>query len=166
MGESITPVLFCTCPPVSPLSCACLCCVRTRALTCAGEPHTQKGSMMSKGKDELFSDFGHFVVTQGYGEVYECDPRQAVPLDCGFIRFRSPGSGLFMAAGIIKFRQREDGAQACQAFVASSDEPLEVQMNFPKESPRTFASPTFAEADALAQSRWHRWKRALCTWWS
>ena len=120
---------------------------------------------MPKGKDQLFADLGHFVVTQGYGEVYQRDPRQAVPPDYGFIRFRSPGSGLFTAAGIIKFRQREEAEKACQAFVASSDEPLEVQMNFPKESPHTFASATFAEADALAQSRWCRWKRAVRAWW-
>jgi hypothetical protein len=120
---------------------------------------------MPKGKDQLFADFGHFVVTQGYGDIYQRDPRQAVPPDCGFIRFRSPGSGLFMAAGIIKFRQRDDGEKACQTFVAGSDEPLEVQINFPKESPRTFASPTFAEAEALAQSHWHRWKCAVRAWW-
>ena len=70
-----------------------------------------------------------------------------------------------MAAGIIKFRQRDDGEKACQTFVAGSDEPLEVQINFPKESPRTFASPTFAEAEALAQSHWHRWKCAVRAWW-
>ena len=120
---------------------------------------------MPKGKDELFADFGHFVVTQGYGEVYQREPRQAVPSDGGFIRFRCPTGGLFTAAGIIRFHQREDGEKACQAFVAGSAEPLEVQMNFPKESPRTFASPTFAEAEAMAQGRWHRWKRALHTWW-
>ena len=75
---------------------------------------------MPKGKDQLFADFGHFVVTQDYGAIYQRDPRQSVPPDCGFIRFRSPGSGLFNAAGIIKFRQRHDGVKACQAFVAAS----------------------------------------------
>jgi hypothetical protein len=120
---------------------------------------------MPKGKDQLFADFGHFVVTQDYGAVYQRDPRQSVPPDCGFIRFRSPGSGLFNAAGIIKFRQRDDGVKACQAFVASSDEPLELQMNFPSETPRNFASPIFAEAHADAQSRWRRWKRAVRAWW-
>ena len=120
---------------------------------------------MPKGKDQLFADFGHFVVTQAYGAIYQRDPRQAVPPDCGFIRFRSPGSGLFNAAGIIQFRQRDDGVTACQAFVASSDEPLELQMNFPNETPCNFASPTFAEAHADAQSRWRRWKRAVRAWW-
>ena len=163
-GEPTAPVIRRTCPPVSPLSCACLWCVPPSTLTCAGEPHTQKGKRMLKGKDQLFADFGHFVMTQGYGEVYQRDPRQAVPPDCGFIRFRSPGSGLFNAAGIIKFRQRDDGVKACQAFVASSDEPLELQMNFPSETPRNFASPTFAEAHADAQSRWRRWQRAVHAW--
>lgn len=120
---------------------------------------------MPKGKDELLADFSHFVVTQGYGKVHQRDPRQSVPLDCGFIRFRSPGSRLFTAAGIIQFRQREDGERACQVFVARSDEPLELQMNFSKESPRTFASHSFAEAVAMAQSRWRRWKRAVRAWW-
>ena len=120
---------------------------------------------MPKGKDALFADFGHFGVTQNYGAIYQRDPRQSVPPDCGFIRFRSPGSGLFNAAGLIKFRQRDDGGKACQAFVASSDEPLEVQMNFPSEPPRNFASPTFAAAHADAQSRWRRWKRAVRAWW-
>ncbi len=120
---------------------------------------------MPKGKDQLFADFGHFVVAQGYGDVYQRDPRQSVPLDCSFIRFRYPGGGLFTAAGIIKFRQREDGVTACQAFVARSDEPLELQMNFPSEMPRNFSSPAFAEAHAVAQSRWRRWKRAVRAWW-
>ncbi len=46
---------------------------------------------MPKGKDQLFADFGHFVVAQGYGDVYQRDPRQSVPLDCSFIRLWCDG---------------------------------------------------------------------------
>jgi hypothetical protein len=97
---------------------------------------------MPKGKDELFADFDRFAVTHGYGDAYQRNPHQSVPLDCGFIRFRYPGGGLFIAAGIIKFRQREHGVTACEAFVACSNEPLELQM-----------------------SRWRRWKHAVRAWW-
>jgi len=38
-------------------------------------------------------------------------------------------------------------------------------MNFPSESSQTFASPTFANDHAVAQSRWLRWKRAVGAWW-
>jgi hypothetical protein len=70
----------------------------------------QKGRRMPKGTDQRFADFGHFVVTQGYDEIYQRDPRQAVPPDCGFIRFRFPGSGLF--------------TKACQVFVYEVDEQI------------------------------------------
>jgi hypothetical protein len=36
---------------------------------------------------------------------------------------------LFTAAGIITFRQREDGERACQVCVAGGDEPLAVHMH-------------------------------------
>jgi hypothetical protein len=61
------------------------------------------------------------------------------------------------------------GCWACQADLPEgygSDEPLEVHMHFPKESPRTFASPTFAAAEAMAPSRGRRWKRPVRAWWS
>lgn len=121
---------------------------------------------MPKGNDQLFADFGYFTVTHGYGDVYQRDPHQSLPLDCGFIRFRYPGGGIFNAAGIIQFRQRQDSVAACEAFVACSDEPLELQMNFQSETPRNFPSPTFAEAHAMAHSRWRRWKHAVRALWS
>ena len=120
---------------------------------------------MPKGKEQLFADFVHFSARLGYGAGYQRDPHQSVPPDCVFLRFRYPGGGLFTSAGIVQFRQREDSFTACKAFVERSDEPMELQMNFPSESPHMFASPTFAEAHALAQSRWRRWKRAVGAWW-
>ena len=121
---------------------------------------------MPKGKEQVFADFVQFTVQQGYGVGYTRDSHQSVPPDCGFVRFRHPGGGLFTAAGIVQFRQREDGATACKAFVERSDEPIELQMNFPRESPHQFPSPTFADAHAAAQNRWRRWKSALGVWWS
>jgi hypothetical protein len=135
---------------------------------CAGASGTviaRKGNAMPKSTEQLFAEFVHFAATHGYGAGYQRDPRQAVPLDCVFVRFRSPGGGLYTSAGIVQFRQREDGFTACQTFVERSDDPLELQMNFPGESPRTFASPTFAEAQALTQSRWRRWTHAVGGWW-
>jgi hypothetical protein len=93
------------------------------------------------------------------------DPRQSVPSDCVFIRFRYPGGGIFTSAGIVQFRQRADGVTACKAFVEGHGEPIELQMNFPSESSQTFASPTFAADHVVAQSRWLRWKRAVGAWW-
>jgi hypothetical protein len=116
---------------------------------------------MTKVEEQLFAEFVHFVTQHGYGVVYPRDPHQAVPPDCAFIRFRVPGGVLFTSVGIVQFRTREDGVTACKTFAERSAAPLEVQMNFPKASPQTFASPTFAAAQALAQSRWRRWKRAL-----
>jgi len=66
---------------------------------------------------------------------------------------------------LVKFRTREEGMTACQAFAEHCETPLECQMNFPRMPSQTFSSPTFAEAHALAQSRWYRWKRALGAWW-
>ncbi len=120
---------------------------------------------MPKVKEQLFADFVHFTAIHEYGAGYQRDPHQSVPPDCIFLRFRYPGGGLFTSAGIVQFRQREDSFTACKAFVECSDEPMELQMNFPSESPHTFASPTFAEAHALAQSRWRRWKRTMRAWW-
>ena len=76
-----------------------------------------------------------------------------------------PGGGLYTSAGIVQFRQREEGFTACQTLVEHHDDPLELQMNFPGETPRMFTSPSFAEAHALTQSRWRRWKRAVGAWW-
>jgi hypothetical protein len=92
---------------------------------------------------------------------YTRDPHQTVPPDCGFVRFRTPGGVLFTSAGLVKFRTREEGVTACQAFAACSAAPMEVQMHFPHAAPHTFASPRFAAAQAVTQSRWHRWTRAL-----
>jgi len=120
---------------------------------------------MPKGKEQLFEDFVQFSAMQGYGNVYQRDPHQSVPRDCVFVRFRYPGGGLFTAAGIVKFHRREDGFTACKTFVERNDEPIELQMNFPSESPHNFPSPAFAEAHAVAKSRWRRFKRALGVWW-
>jgi hypothetical protein len=120
---------------------------------------------MSQGKEQLFNDFVQFVTQHGWGVVYARDPRQEVPPDCGFIRARLPGDVMCTSLGIVKFRTREEGVAACQAFAEGSETPLEWQMNFPRTPPQTFSSPAFAEAHALAQSRWCRWKRALRAWW-
>ena len=119
---------------------------------------------MAQGTAQLFDTFVHFVTQHGYGEQYTRDPRQAVPTDCGFVRFRTPGGVLFTSAGLVKFRTHEEGVTACKAFAEHCGTPMEVQMNFPRASPHTFASPTFAEAQAATQSRWRRWKRALGAW--
>jgi hypothetical protein len=112
----------------------------------------------------LFDALVHFVTQQGYGEVYTRDPRQEVPPDCGFVCFRTPGGVLFTSAGLVKFCTREEGVMACKAFAEQSRTPMEVQMNFPRASPHTFASPTFATAQAATESRWLRWKRAWGAW--
>ena len=119
---------------------------------------------MLKDTAQLFDELVHFVTQHGYGEVYTRDPRQEVPADCGFVRFRTPGGVLFTSAGLVKFRTRADGVTACQAFAEHCGTPMEVQMNFPRVSPCTFASPTFAEAQAATQSRWRRWKHAVGAW--
>jgi len=120
---------------------------------------------MPQSKEQLFNEFIQFVTQHGWGVVYTRDPRQDVPPDCGFIRVRLPGEVMFTSVGIVKFRLREEGVAVCQTFAERSETPLEWQMNFPRTAPQTFSSPTFAEAHALAQSRWCRWKRALSTWW-
>src|SRR6266542_4240144 len=74
----------------------------------------------------------HFVTQHGYGVGYTRDPRQAVPPDCGFVRFRTPGGVLFTSAGLVKFHKRGRGGTACQAFAALSATPMEVQMDFPR----------------------------------
>ena len=71
---------------------------------------------MLKDTAQLFDELVYFVTQHGYGEVYTRDPRQEVPADCGFVRFRTPGGVLFTSAGLVKFRTREDGVTACQAF--------------------------------------------------
>jgi hypothetical protein len=120
---------------------------------------------MPKDKEQLFEDFVKFLTQQGYGEGYTHPQNQSVPPDCGFVRFRYPGATLFTSAGLVKFHKREDGCTACQAFAESSDEPIELQMNFPKEVPHNFSSPTFAKEHAIAQSRWLRLKRSIGSWW-
>ena len=120
---------------------------------------------MPKNKEQLFEDFVKFLTQQGYGEGYTRPQNQSVPPDCGFVRFRYPGAALFTAAGLVKFHKREDGFTACKAFAENSDEPIELQMNFPKEGPQNFPSPTFAKEHAIAQSRWLRWKRSFGSWW-
>jgi len=119
---------------------------------------------MLKDTAQLFDALVHFVTQQGYGEVYTRDPCQEVPPDCGFVRFRTPGGVLFTSAGLVKFCTREEGVMACKAFAEQSRTPMEVQMNFPRASPHTFASPTFATAQAATESRWLRWKRAWGAW--
>jgi len=111
---------------------------------------------MLKVTDQLFDEFVCFATQHGYGERYTRDPRQAVPPDCGFVRFRTPGGVLFASAGLVKFRTREEGVTACQTFAECSATPMEMQMNFPRAAPHTFSSPTFAEAQAVTQSRWRR----------
>jgi hypothetical protein len=111
-------------------------------------------------QEQLFADFVHFAAQHGAGAVYQRDPHQSVPPDGVFVRFRAPGAGSFPAAGIMQFRQREEGLTACQTFVASRDHPIEVRMNFPRELPHNFSSPTFAAAHQVAQRRWRRWQRA------
>jgi hypothetical protein len=120
--------------------------------------------MMPKVQDQLFEDFVQFAAKQGSGEVYQRDPHHSVPPGCVFVRFRSPGEGRFTSAGIVQFRQREEGFAACKTFVTSRDKPLELRMNFPRETPQNFPSPTFAKAHQVAQSRWRRWKGALGAW--
>ena len=120
---------------------------------------------MSQSKEQLFNDFVQFVTQRDWGVVYIRDPHRDVPPECGFIRVRLPGEAIFTSVGIVQFRTREEGVTACETFTERSATPLEWQMNFPREYPKTFASPTFAEAHALAQSRWLRWKRALRAWW-
>jgi hypothetical protein len=119
---------------------------------------------MLKITDQLFDEFVHFVMQHRSGERYTRDPHLVVPPDCGFVRFRTPGGVLFTAAGLVKFRTREEGVTACQAFAARSAAPMEVQMHFPRAAPHTFSSPTFAAAQAATQSRWRRWTRALGAW--
>jgi hypothetical protein len=120
---------------------------------------------MPTGQEQLFEDFVHFTAKQGSGAVYHRDPHQAIPPGCVFVRFRAPGEGGFTSAGIVQFRQREEGFMVCKTFVASRAQPIELQMNFPRELPQNFPSPTFAEAHQIAMSRWLRWKRALGSWW-
>ena len=120
---------------------------------------------MSQSKEQLFNDFVQLVTQHGQGVVYIRDPHRDVPPECGFIRVRLPGERIFTSVGIVKFRTRAEGVTACEAFAACSEVPLEWQMNFPRASPQTFSSPTFAEVHAVAQSRWLRWKRALSAWW-
>jgi len=71
---------------------------------------------MRKVTDQLFDELVHFVTQHGYGERYTRDPRQAVPSDCGFVRFRTPGGVLFTAAGLVKFHTREEGGQTSSRF--------------------------------------------------
>jgi hypothetical protein len=121
--------------------------------------------MMPTVQEQLFEDFVHFAAKQGSGAVYQRDPHQSVPPGCIFVRFRSPGEESFISAGIVQFRQREEGFTACKTFAASRDKPMELQMNFPRESPQNFPSSTFAEAHQVAKSRRLWWKRALGSWW-
>jgi hypothetical protein len=68
---------------------------------------------MLKDTVQLFDELVHFVTQYGYGEVYTRDPRQAVPADCGFVRFRTPGGVLFTSTGLVQFRTRGAGVTAC-----------------------------------------------------
>jgi hypothetical protein len=117
--------------------------------------------MMPIGQEQLFEDFVHFAATHGSGAVYQRDLHQSVPPGCVFVRFRAPGEGSFTFAGIVQFRQREEGFTACKTFVASRDKPIELRMNFPREIPQNFSSPTFAEAHQVAKSWWRRWATRL-----
>ena len=70
----------------------------------------------------------------------------------------------YLFAAFSLKREVSEGVTACQTFAAHSAAPMEVQMNFPRASPHTFASPTFATAQAATESRWLRWKRAWGAW--
>src|SRR4029434_5838063 len=96
-----------------------------------------KERAMLKDTAQLFDELVDFVRQHGYGEVYTRDPRQEVPADCGFVRFRTPSGVLFTSAGLVKFRTREDGVTACKAFAARSATYMEVQINFPRAAPHT-----------------------------
>jgi len=120
---------------------------------------------MPRERKQLFEDFVKFIAQHGYGEGYTRAPHQYVPPDCGFVRFRYPGALLFTSAGMVRFHMPEEGLMACKTFVENSDEPIELQMNFPRESPQNFPSPTFAEEHEAAQSRWLRLKRSFGLWW-
>ena len=120
--------------------------------------------MRPTGQAQLFEDFVHFAAQHGSGAVYQRDPHQSVPPGGVFVRLRAPGEGRFTVAGIVQFRQREEGLTACKTLVASRDQPLELRMNVPRAIPQNFPSPTFAEAHQVAQRRWRRWPRALGSW--
>src|SRR5262249_22739272 len=120
---------------------------------------------MPQSKEQLFSAFVQFITQQGVGVIHIRDPRQDVPPECGFIRVRLPGEAIFTSVGIVQFHTGEAGVTACETFAERSEVPLQWQMNFPREYPKIFSSPTFTEAHTLAQSRWLRWKRALRAWW-
>ena len=66
---------------------------------------------MLKVTDQLFDEFVHFVTQHRSGERYTRDPHQAVPPDCGFVRFRTPGGMLFTSAGLVQFRTREEASR-------------------------------------------------------
>ena len=78
-----------------------------RAGAC-GEDDPHKGRAMLKVTDQLFDEFVHFVMQHRSGERYTRDPHQAVPPDCGFVRFRTPGGVLFTSAGLVQFRTWEE----------------------------------------------------------
>src|SRR5262245_12913916 len=119
---------------------------------------------MLKDAAQLFDALVQFVTQHGYGEVHTRDPRQEVPPDCGFVRYRTPGGVLFTSAGLVKFRTREEGVTACQAFAARRATPMEVQMNFPRASPPTFTSHPSAAAQAATARRRPRGKPAGGAW--
>ena len=102
--------------------------------------------MRPTGQAQLFEDFVPFAAKHGSGAVYRRDPHQSVPPGSVFVRLRAPGEESFTFAGIVQFRQREEGLTARKTLVASRDQPLELRMNFPREIPQNFPSPTFAEA--------------------
>ena len=120
---------------------------------------------MPRGKKQLFEDFVKFIEQRGHGEGYTRDPHQYAPPDCGFVRFRYPGALLFTSAGMVRFHTQAEGFRACKTFVEKSDEPMELQMSFPRESPQNFPSPTFAKEHEAAQIRWLRLKRSFGLWW-
>lgn len=106
--------------------------------------------MRPTGQAQLFEDFVHFAAQHGSGAVYQRDLHQSVPPGCVLVRLRAPGERSFPFAGIVQFRQREEGLTACKTLVASRDQPLELRMNFPHEIPQKFPSPTFVEAHQVA----------------
>lgn len=152
-------------PQAQELLGALQCLFREAGTASSQRPQFTQGEVMSQSKEALFNAFVQWVTQHGWGIVYTRDPRQAVPSDCAFIRVRCPGEVLFTSVGLVQFRTPEEGVTACQRFAEGSTEPCAWQMNFPRTSPQTFASSTFAEAHALAQSRWYRWKSALRAWW-
>lgn len=66
---------------------------------------------MPKNTEQLFADFVYFAATHGYGVGYQRNPRQSVPPDCVFVRFRSPGGDFTPPPGSCSFVSGKMGLQ-------------------------------------------------------